>query len=342
MKRFLIVKPSSLGDIIHAFPAVSMLARACPDAKIDWLVIPSFAPVVRYHPAVDQVILFQRREMGRFVSFPKAFLSLFSAIRQKKYDAVIDLQGLLRSALISRMAKTSTVAGPSESKEPVSTIFYRQKLHPGEKNTHAVWKNISMMAEFLNLPQPEKPLFEMKANPDAAKKTAALLRGISGEKFIAVTPGARWLSKQWPPGFFTECINLFTKKHPEFYVVLLGSASEKRQGEEMARSLQVPVLNLIGQTDIPGLVECIRKASLMFCNDSGPMHIAAALDIPLVAFFGPTDPVLTGPFSDRAKVLVPDLDCLKCFRRTCEDPKCHTAITAQDAVAEAEKRLKLS
>lgn len=339
MKRFLIVKPSSLGDVIHAFPAVSMLAETYPDAEIDWLVIPSLVPLVKYHPAVKNVILFRRKEMGKIASFPKAFLELWSAIRKNRYDAVIDLQGLFRSALISRLAKTSLVAGPAECRESISTIFYKRKLHPGEKENHAVRKNMMMMADFLGRPVPEKIGFEMKHDPEAAENAARKLGDFANKKYIAVAPGARWESKQWPPDFFAECIDLFLKNHPDHSAVLLGTDSEREQGEEMKKILKHPVLDLIGKTAIPELVECIRNASMLFCNDSGPMHIAAALNTPLTACFGPTDPVLTGPFTDLAAVLTPDIHCLKCFRRTCEKMECHALITPEQAVTAAETLL---
>ena len=339
MKRFLIVKPSSLGDIIHAFPAVTMLAAKYPDAQIDWLAVPAFAPVVKYHPAVDNVILFRRKEMGRVSKFPGAFLTLFADIRKNRYDAVIDLQGLLRSALISRLAKSKTVAGPAVTRETLSKVFYKYKMDPGEKCRHAVCKNMSMMAEFLNEPLPERVLFEMPENSGAAKKVNALLCSFSKEKLIAVAPGARWESKQGPPEFFAECINLFTQKHPDYYFVILGSPNEKEQGEHLKRLLKTPALNLIGLTGIPELVECIRKSRLLLCNDSGPMHIAAAVGTPVAALFGPTDPVLTGPFSDKSEVLLPDLECLQCFKRTCDDYLCHNAVSAEKVVESAEKLL---
>ena len=154
-KRFLIVKPSSLGDVIHAFPAVSLLARHEPEAEIDWMVVPAFASVVRYHPAVNGIVLFRRKELGQLPKFPKAFSELLSGIRKARYDGVIDLQGLLRSAVISRLAKTRVVAGPAVSREWGTGIFYQRRLDPGDRFRHAVRKNLSMMAEFLGVPEPD-------------------------------------------------------------------------------------------------------------------------------------------------------------------------------------------
>ena len=121
--------------------------------------------------------------------------------------------------------------------------------------------------------------------------------------------------------------------------MILGTPDEKPLGEQLQKHLKAPAVNLIGLTGIPELVEAIRRSRLLFCNDSGPMHIAAALGTPLVCMFGPTDPVLTGPFSDRAEILVPPLECIKCFRRECEHGECHRAISAGDAKKSAEKLL---
>lgn len=341
MKRFLIVKPSSLGDVIHAFPAVSLLAEREPDAVIDWLVVPAFAPMVAYHPAVDNIIPFRRKELGQVAKFPKAFAELLSGIRRNRYDAVIDLQGLLRSAVISRLAKARIVAGPLHSREWGARIFYRHTLNPGEAERHAVRKNIAMMAEFLGIPEPEDISFDLKSNPVAAQRVATLLRGFAKEKILAVSPGARWVTKEWPPEFFAEVLNLFYRDHHDYSFVILGSPSEKPLGERLRRALKAPSLNLIGLTGIAELVEAIRRSRLLLCNDSGPMHIAAALGTPLTALFGPTDPVLTGPFSDRAEVLTAPLDCVKCFKRECAGSGCHTAISADTVKKSMEKMLGL-
>lgn len=341
MKRFLIVKPSSLGDVIHAFPAVSLLARHEPEAEIDWLVVPTFAPIVQYHPAVREIIPFRRREMGQIPKFPKAFAELLSSIRRSRYDAVIDLQGLLRSALIARLAKTRTVAGPAAAREWASRIFYREKLNAGEPARHAVRKNLAMMAEFLGIPEPEDAVFELPVNSAATQKVGTLLRNFGKEKLIALAPGARWNSKQWPPEFFAEALNLFYQSHPEYSFLILGSPNEKALGEEVRKHLRAPCVNLTGLTGMPELVEAIRRSHLLLCNDSGPMHIAAALGTPVTALFGPTDPVLTGPFTRRAEILTPDLPCLRCFKRECADGGCHRAIPAENVKKSMEKLLAL-
>ena len=254
---------------------------------------------------------------------------------------MIDLQGLFRSAVVSRLARTRVVAGPLHTREWGARIFYRHTLNSGETERHAVRKNVAMMAEFLGIPEPENIKFELKSNSLAAQRVATLLRGFAKEKVIAVAPGARWITKEWPPEFFAETLNLFCRDHHDYSFVILGSPSEKPLGERLRSALKAPSLNLIGLTGIAELVEAIRRSRLLLCNDSGPMHIAAALGTPLTALFGPTDPVLTGPFSDRAEVLTAPVDCVKCFKRECAGSGCHAAISAAAVKKSMEKMLGL-
>ncbi len=338
MKRFLIIKPSSLGDVIHAFPAVTMLAQQEPDSEIDWMIAPQFAPVVRYHPAVRNLIFFHRRDLGTLRRFPATFFNLVSDLRKNRYDAVIDLQGLLRSSIISEFARTPMIAGPAMAREAGSKFFYRKKLRYPEDTLHAVRKNAAMMADFLGIPVPETLRFEFPVNPSDSQRARALLSKQAGARFIAIAPGARWHSKQWPGTFFAEAATLLHAEFPDHFFVLLGTRDEIPQGNELIANLQFPVLNLIGRTSVGELIEVIRKARLLLCNDSGPMHIAAAAGTPLIANFGPTDPDLTGPFSDKAVVLQPSLECIRCFHRDCEERLCHQGIDVQ-RVLEAARQL---
>ena len=146
--QFLILKPSSLGDVIHAFPAVSALLRAYPGATVDWFIQPAFAELTAYLPGVRRNILFQRKKLGRLSTFPGELRALKKDIRMTSYDAVIDLQGLTRSAAIGRLAKSSVFAGPAKPKEWLAKAGYNQFLHAPEER-HALERNNLMIADFL-------------------------------------------------------------------------------------------------------------------------------------------------------------------------------------------------
>ena len=339
-ERYLIVKPSSLGDVIHAFPAVSLLAKLRPEAEIDWVVAPAFAEIVKLHPAVNRVILFPRKDLGKISSFFPALRKFTKEIRQQNYTAVLDLQGLIRSGLISSLAKTKMIAGPKIPKEKIVSIFYKKKIDSGSPEIHAVRRNYRLIANFLNADPEGKAETAFLKNQTVADEVAALMKDLPPGPVIAIAPGARWPSKCWPDSFFIKTAQLLEKSVPQCSFLLLGTKTESASAEEICRNLSAPCLNLTGKTSVPGLLEAIRASSVLLCNDSGPMHIAAALNVPVVAMFAPTDPIRTGPYSENAVVLTPEnLPCLKCFRYDCPDPRCHSAISPEQAETAVRKFL---
>ena len=340
-KRFLIVKPSSLGDILHAFPAVMALRKAYPDAVFDWVINPAFEGLLDYIPGIDRRIPFRRKELGKLKTFFPEFFKLRREMRKNHYDAVIDLQGLLRSAWISRLASAEKYYGPASAKEFPANFFYDAKLSYSQDVFHAVERNCAMICNFPDVESAD-PFFELPILPEKQGKTEKLLAdaGFVREKgtlLIAVAPGARWETKQWPPEFFAEIINGIDAEIADAVFLLLGSPAEKQLAEKLRKSLgkDIRLLDLCGKTDLGELVELIRSSDLLICNDSGPMHIAAAVDTAVLAFFGPTDPELTGPYCKRKKVFQPSLDCVKCFRKYCQNPLCHCSISAGEVVNSA-------
>lgn len=331
-ERYLIIKPSSLGDVIHAFPAVSLLAKHRPEAKIDWVVVPAFADIVKLHPAVDNVIPFPRKELGKIGTFPAAALRFAKMIRKNRYTAVLDLQGLLRSGLISALAKNTKVYGPLAPREKIAKLFYDKKLDSGEDTIHAVRRNYRLIAEFLGVDPEGTPETDFLKNEEESAKITELFKALPKGPIVAIAPGARWPSKCWPVSYFAETAALLKKNIPSCSFVILGTKDEAEMAEKLKSSISAPCLDLTGKTSVVGLLEAIRMSNVLFCNDSGPMHIAAALRTPVVCMFAPTDPVRTGPYSDRAIVLTPeDLPCLQCFRHTCPESKCHHSIPAETA-----------
>ena len=339
--RFLIVKPSSLGDILHAFPAVEALRKAYPGAVIDWVVNPAFAGLLDYMPGIDRRILFRRKELGKWNSFFPEFFSLWKEIRKNSYDAVIDLQGLMRSALVARLAKAPEYYGPGHVKENLAKLCYSKKLSYPPDVFHAVERNCEMIRQIPGVAEAD-PYFGLPVLPEQKEKAEKLLAAEgftrkSDASWIAVAPGARWVTKQWPPEFFAEVMRGIAEKRSRVSFLLLGSPAEKELAEKVKESLGngIEVLDLCGKTDLGELVELIRMTDLLICNDSGPMHIAAAAGTRVLAFFGPTYPELTGPYCKIKRVFQPKLDCIKCFRKYCQNTLCHRSISTGEVVDSA-------
>ena len=318
--KVLIVKPSSLGDIFHVFPAVALLTTAHPDVEIDWMVHPAFADVLKYCPNIRRVIFFQRKELGSFKTFLPHFFKLFSELRQKRYDLVIDFQGLFRSAFFAWIARCRQIAGFASPKEPAAKFFYTIKIIVPGSTLHAVDKNINMMQQLLNsthtvastFPAPVKEFYE---------KAEKLLResGITpSDRVVGIIPGARWKSKCWPPAFFAEILSAVNRLHPELKFIILGSESDSTASTEIMKSAtDAKIISLTGKTSIGELIETIRRCEFIISNDSGPVHIAAAMNKTVFAFFGPTDPCKTGPYGSNHYIFQADLPCIKCLKRKC-------------------------
>jgi len=342
--RYLIVKPSSLGDILHAMPAVSALAKAQPDAVVDWVVKPAFADLPAFLPCVRRVILFRDRRFRSPLHFLSEFRRLRSELRREPYDAVIDLQGLMRSAFIGRGTGCALRAGPACPRERPAARFYTRRLKGREKSAHAVEVNNAMMSDFLGRDDLDFSL-DLPVNesfaPRAREIVSAAFGGGAPERFAVVAPGARWATKKWPAEFFLAVIASLARRMPDLKFLLVGTKDEMPDAEVIltkAAAAGLPVASVCGKTGVGDLMEVVRMSSLMVCNDSGPMHIAAALGVPVAAVFGPTDPVLTGPYCEKKCVFVPETACIRCFLRYCKDLKCH-GLVDPEAVAGASCKL---
>lgn len=342
--KLLIVKPSSLGDIIHTMPAASLLKRCLPGVEISWIANESLASVVEMDPEI-RVIPFPRKALGHF-SFG-ALRRFLKELRQEEFDAVLDFQGLLRSALIARAAKTKVRFGFANGREG-SPCFYTHKVILPPELRHAAEKNLFLAKEYLkSLGITEFP--QVRGNgermrlPNAWRQEAAALRkeqGLSGKTLLAVGCSSRWESKSWPVKYFAQVIGIVAQRRPDIGIWLLGAPDEARRAESLRIECGTDqVVNLAGKTSMGALTAMLADSAALFTNDSGPMHIAALLGVPCVANFGSTDPTLTGPYGPEGlhRIIASKCPESPCFRRDCprgDNALCCEGIS-RDEVAEA-------
>ncbi len=318
-QRILIIKPSSLGDIIHALPVLAALRAAQPDAHIAWLTSTSFVSLLDGHPLLDEVIPFDRRHYGRMLRSPRAsldFAKFVRELRSRRFDVVLDLQGLFRSGFLTYASGARVRVGFAHARE-FAPRFYTQCVRCPEQLEHAVDKNIHLAREFgLVLERPSFPLGLRDAELNAARALLCQRRDEAVTRFVAVIPGTRWVTKQWRMERLVEVINGLDSDGlgP---CVLLGSPADRAATDQIIADVGMPVIDLVGRTSLRELAALLALADAVLCHDSGPMHIAAALNKPLVAIFGPTNPARTGPYSDTARVVTLDLECAPCYRRQC-------------------------
>ncbi len=289
-ERILIVKTSSLGDVFHALPAVHLLKTGMK-AEIDWVMNTAYAPLGEYFTDVSEVIPFPRNDI-----FPNLG-TFFSNVRKNHYDLVIDMQGLLKSALIARVARAPRRIGPSFHRE-FSHLFYDQVTAERNKERHAVDENIDTL-RFLNLPTGPVE-FPVSFPPSSLFPSSNIPNSTS---HILLSPCSRHLGKNWPIERFTALGTALLKRSGT-EIIITGSPEDSAACGKLEQLLSSDsVQNLCGKTSLVELGGILQAMDLVISVDSGPMHMAAAVGTPTLALFGPTDPLRVGPYGSQHRVL---------------------------------------
>jgi len=333
-QRILIIKPSAIGDVVHALPVLGLLRRRWPDAQISWLVAPPCAALLEGHPDVHEVIRFERRRFGRGWWNPASLVDLarFAAgLRRRRFDLVIDLQGLSRSSLMAWKTAAPVRIGFSNAREWGWMLYTHRVQTTWEP--HAVERYLKVAQALGCDPGPLEFKFTVSS---AARESAARLLGETlpgGKPYAVLFPGATWRTKRWPVENFAALVGPLRERLGLETVVAGG-----RQDMELAGRIAAP--NLAGRTDLAQLVALLEGASLVIANDSGPMHIAAALGRPLVALFGPTNAVRTGPFGRMDSVISLDIPCRPCYARHCSHKSCLRLLQIEPVLKLAEEQVR--
>jgi lipopolysaccharide heptosyltransferase I len=336
--KILILKPSSLGDVIQALPVLRLVKSHLPTSEIFWWIDSSLAPLIENDPDLAGIVHFERKRWASPRHWPEMFRSI-RWMRAQKFDWVIDLQCLARSGAFAWLANGKFLIGLDEVREGARGV-YDLAVRRVSFHTHAVDWYLAVLPP-LGVPVhknfrwlPEHP--EIAATVKSKWQTA-------GTRWIAIQPGARWPNKRWPVQNFVELVRLLAKNFPDTRFAILGNGDDKSLGETILHAEPARCLNLCGRISLPEMVEWLRLSELMITNDTGPMHVAAALGKPLVALFGPTEPHRTGPYGQLENVLRIDLPCSPCMKSYCtyEKPnECLKAISPTMVFEHVKKQFK--
>jgi heptosyltransferase-1 len=313
--RILVVKLSSLGDILQALPTVHNL-RVETGASIDWVTQPEYRSLVECFPDVDRTFCFPRRHVGALPAFVRD-------LRAETYDLAIDLQGLMKSALVTRMAVARRRIGPSFHREG-ARLLYGEVAGRRRLARHAVDQCLDIVTHLgLKRLSVEFPL--RLPSPD----------GFGARPRIGLCPFSRWDTKNWPADRFAEAGRRILGRLGGS-VTMVGGAADIAGCERIAEQIGPRARSVAGKLSLIEAVSLIGDLDLLVTNDSGPMHMAAAVGTPTVAIFGPTDPVRTGPYGRGHRILRAPMDCQPCYRRRCSaPPACMDAVTVDGVVAAA-------
>lgn len=344
--KILIIKPSSLGDIIHALPFLKAVKDTFPDSSVDWVISKSLKDILNGNPLINELIVIDKdswKDIRNLKRTSREIYNLKKTLKGKHYDMVIDLQGLLRSGIISLFAPSSLKIGFANAREGSRYIYDRRVSVNGI--SHAVDKNLEVARAIQKDQKPEvesqkseKTEFPLYIGNTAKENVKRILGKVKEKEYVVIVPSARWKTKRWPLENFGMLISKLSTP-----CVITGGSADREIVQQIIASSGGKGINLCGKTDLKELSALIAGARVVISSDSGPMHIAVALKVPVIALFGPTDPLRTGPYGwqDNKDLIVmkSDAPCSPCFKKRCKDPFCMTDISVDTVLRELKKYL---
>jgi heptosyltransferase-1 len=326
--RVLIIKTSSMGDIIHTLPALTDAVNAIPGITFDWVVEDSFADIPRWHPAVDKIIpvALRRWRKGYFSKETRAgWKQLRKQLHEQKYDLVLDAQGLVKSAFLTFFADGVRAGLDFQSaRESLASFAYQQKWNVNFYQ-HAIVRMRSLFSLALGYPLPQ-------TEPDYGLNQQSFLSAANNEKYLVFLFGTTWGSKQWPASYWSELANLAGVSG--YRVKISGYSTEEcEEAERIAAGSKV--VDIIPRLDIKAMAALLANANAVVAVDTGFAHLAAALSVPTVSIYGPTNPAYTGALGKVSVHVAADFPCAPCFSRKCTyrkaspvTPACYTTVQA--------------
>lgn len=325
--RVLLVKLSSMGDLIHTLPALTDAAAAIPGIKFTWLVDAEFAEIAHWHPAVDMVVPIELRERNI-----KQVTSTIRRLRIKKYDLIIDAQGLLKSALLARLARGKTRVGYAKNacREPIASYFYNRKFNISLE-LHAVERMRQLFAASLNYKSPQTA-------PDYGINWNEIVESQAPEQdyvapYLLFLHGTTWDSKHWPEEYWLQLAGLVSRHN---LAVQLTWATEEQKQRALRLSAYAKNIIMLPHLTINDFVRVLYYAKGAVAVDTGFAHLAAAMSKPTVAIYGSTSAVKSGAVGTNAVNISSKFECAPCFKRTCNleptdriFPPCYKEITPE-------------
>ncbi|MGO8796789.1 MAG: lipopolysaccharide heptosyltransferase I [Candidatus Sulfotelmatobacter sp.] len=311
LERILIVRLSAMGDVIHTLPAVQALREAFPSARIGWLIEERWAELLcapggvrrgarsASRPLVDQVHAVKLKTWGKSlfsISTLQSIATVWNDVRGAEYDAAIDLQGAIRSAVLARLSRARTVYGAADPRESPASLWYSRKVVTSGR--HVIEQNCSVVEALIGH-SVETPEVELPRDPRTEERIAQRLTELHIDDYAILNPGAGWGAKRWPAERYGEVARGLAN-------LGLRSVLNYGPGEEELVRVAESVSGGTAQAMKCTLTELIawtRRARIFVGGDTGPLHLASALRVPVVAIFGPTDPARNGPYGTRSIVM---------------------------------------
>ena len=348
-ENILIIRLSAIGDVINVLPALRLLRSHFPNSKITWLVEDRAREILTDHPDIDKVIVYPRKKwQSGILKVSKSFnvisesLSFYKRLRRNHYDLVIDFQGNLKSAVMNMITGSGNRLGFGKGYcKEFNYLSTQHHAYPLGKKIHRIEKNLSLLKE-LNIEtsflRPELPVTkddeEYISNFISKNADPSL-------PIIIIHPGTSKFGsfKQWSSQSYTLLADMILEKY-EANIIFTWGPGEIDIVKETIKRMKHNALPACETKSIKQLTELIKRASLFIGGDTGPLHIASIMEIPVVGIYGPKDPAIYGPYDGKAIVIKKDVPCSPCKKRTCGEPICMTSILPEDVLRGVEELMR--
>jgi lipopolysaccharide heptosyltransferase I len=325
MENFLIIRLSSLGDIIHTLPAFAALRKNFPQARISWAVEPKGKEILDLVPGIDEIVV---------VGTPGCRKRI-----QNKNQTAIDFQGLIKSGLIARLSRSRKRIGfhRKNLKEPLASVFYTNRLEEVSEAHHVIQKNMRLL-QLMGIQEEnyEFPLIISDEILHAAKEKIKKLGYRGGPKLILFNVGAAWPTKRWFPKHWIAVLKAL-RNEDIFPLLVWGTPEEQQLAEHIHQESHAAVAPFLAVQEILAL---IKLASLLVSGDTFALQAACALGVPTVGIFGPTNPKRNGPFRPSDKIAYHEIICSLCYKRSCDSLECMKLITPQEVLSLIRQAIK--
>ena len=334
MNRFLIVRLGSLGDVVHGIPVAAALRHEYPASRIDWMVDPRYVELLNLVVGLDRRIGVDPRAIKRGEG-RRRFRETLRGLRATEYDAAIDLQGLLKSAMLARSIRAhQTIGFPRKHlREPLARLFYTDAPDPGLA-THVIYKNLALLAPLHVTDLRVRFPLEIPRTPT----TEQIVNRFEGREYALINPGAAWPNKRWPPARFGAVAAAIEREFGWRSLVLWGPGEQEMAHEVVAHAGGAAEIS--PPTTITDLVGLARDARLMISGDTGPLHIAGAVDTPIVALYGPTRPDRNGPWGLADVSISRAQQCSCVYERRCrKTERCIDDISVAEVMTAVQRRV---
>lgn len=335
--RYLIIRLSAIGDVLHCTPVARVLKQRQPNCHITWLVGKTAAELLTYNQYIDEIIVWPREDFdnhiyqGRYFAALKMLHELRKQLITQQYDIILDVHGLFLTGLIAQLSQVPARIGLRGTKE-FNSLFMTE-LAPLSKTDHVIERYVNILQRLNISPSPD---LSMTLNYSQAEQQFAeelfIDNNISkNDKIIAIHPVTSWESKNWPPRYYSEVINKLGKS---FKFIICGGLGDRKAAESIQNEVIATIINITGATSLLQLAAVLKKCTVVIAGDTGPLHMAIAMNVPTVSMFGPTDGRNIGPVKPGHIILQSNNICSLCYKKTCrhQEVQCMQNIMPGDVI----------